>query len=113
MRTVNRVTLLGHVGSEPECKTTAGGKFIAKFSVATSYGKGDKEKTEWHRITCFEKSAEFVQQYVHKGDAVYVEGAIEYSKTDDENGKPRYWTDIIAREVNIVSSKKSADSPFD
>jgi single-strand DNA-binding protein len=108
MRTVNRVILLGHVGYEPECKTSASGKFIAKLSVATSYGKGDKEKTEWHRVTCFEKVAEFVQQYVHKGDAVYVEGAIEYSKTDD--GK--YFTDIVARDVNLVSSKKSSDSPF-
>lgn len=113
MRTVNKAILLGHVGGEPEVRTSASGKLVAKFSVATSYGKGEKVKTEWHRITCFEPVADFVNQYIHKGDAVYVEGSIEYSQTNDEAGKPRYWTDIIARDVSLVSSKTKSDSPFD
>lgn len=113
MRSVNKVILMGHVGNEPECKTTSGGKLIAKFSVATTYGKGDKAKTEWHRITCFEPLSDIVNQYVHKGDPIYIEGTIEYSQTNDESGKPRYWTDIIAREVNLLSSGKKSDSPFD
>jgi single-strand DNA-binding protein len=80
-RSVNKAQILGNVGSEPECKTTASGKFVAHFSVATSYGQGDKERTQWHRIVCWEKTAEIVQQFVHN-------------------------TDIIAREVVLLSGKK-------
>jgi single-strand DNA-binding protein len=101
-RSVNKAQILGNVGSEPECKTTASGKFVAHFSVATSYGQGDKERTQWHRIVCWEKTAEIVQQFVHKGDRIFLEGSIEYSKTDD--GK--FFTDIIAREVVLLSGKK-------
>jgi single-strand DNA-binding protein len=111
MRNVNKITLLGNVSSEPEVQTTAGGKLVAKFGLATNYGAGDKKKTQFHRITAWEKTAEIVQQYVHKGDPLYLEGSVEYSQTEGENGT-RYWTDIIAREVVLLSQRKS-DSPFD
>jgi single-strand DNA-binding protein len=102
LRSVNRVTLMGHVGSEPEIRTTGSGTKVAKFSLATSYKSKDGDKTQWHRITAWAKTADIVEQYVSKGDPLYIEGSIEYSTTEDENGKPRYWTDIVAREINML-----------
>ena len=104
MYSVNRVTLLGNVGAEPECQTTSGGKFVAKFSLATS---NRKDHTDWHRVTCWEKTAEIVNQHVHKCDRLYLEGRIEYRQHDG-----KYYTDIIADRVLLLSGKKS-DNPFD
>src|SRR5262245_46948394 len=106
-RSLNKVMLIGNVGNDPEIRTTAGGTKLAKFSLATNRIFTDRnqqrqEKTEWHRITAWERLADLIEQYVHKGDRLYVEGSIEYSQTDDENGKPRYFTDIIAREMVML-----------
>lgn len=107
-RSLNKVMLIGNVGSEPEIRTTAGGKRVAKFSVATNRSFTDRsgqqqEKTEWHRCTAWDRIAEIIEQYVHKGDRIYIEGSIEYSQTEDEGGKPRYWTDIVVREMLMLS----------
>lgn len=107
-RSLNKVMLIGNVGSEPEIRTTGGGKRVAKFSVATNRSFTDRsgqqqEKTEWHRCTAWDRIAEIIEQYVHKGDRIYVEGSIEYSQTEDESGKPRYWTDIVVREMVMLS----------
>ena len=107
-RSLNKVMLIGNVGSEPEIRTTSGGKRVAKFSVATNRSYTDRsgqqqEKTEWHRCTAWDRIAEIIEQYVHKGDRIYVEGSIEYSQTEDEGGKPRYWTDIVIREMVMLS----------
>src|SRR5688500_8873976 len=107
-RSLNKVMLIGNVGNEPEIRTTGGGKRVAKFSVATNRSFTDRngqqqEKTEWHRCTAWDRIAEIIEQYVHKGDRIYIEGSIEYSQTDDESGKPRYWTDIIVREMVMLS----------
>lgn len=115
-RTVNRVTLVGNCGQEPECRTTAGGTKVAKFSLATTHrfkGKGDEwqEKTDWHRVTAFGKTADVVEQYVGKGHRLYIDGRIEYSQTEGEDGKPRYWTDIIVNELVMLDNKKEVD-PF-
>lgn len=107
-RSLNKVMLIGNVGNEPEIRTTAGGKRVAKFSVATNRSYTDRsgqqqDKTEWHRCTAWERIAEIIEQYVHKGDRIYIEGSIEYSQTEDESGKPRYWTDIVVREMVMLS----------
>ena len=107
-RSLNKVMLIGNVGNEPEIRTTGGGKRVAKFSVATNRSYTDRsgqqqEKTEWHRCTAWDRLAEVIEQYVHKGDRIYIDGAIEYSQTDDESGKPRYWTDIVVREMVMLS----------
>jgi single-strand DNA-binding protein len=106
-RSLNKVMLIGNVGSDPEIRTTGGGTKIAKFSLATNRQWNDRsgqrqEKTEWHRITAWDKTADIIEQYVHKGDKLYVEGSIEYSQTEDESGKPRYWTDIVIREMVML-----------
>lgn len=106
-RSLNKVTLIGNVGADPEVRTTASGTKLAKLSLATSRTFTDRsgqrqEKTEWHRITFWDRMAEIVEQYVHKGDRMYVEGRLEYSQTEDGQGGTRYWTDIIAQEMILL-----------
>jgi single-strand DNA-binding protein len=120
-RSLNKVMLIGNVGDEPEIRTTGGGTKMAKLRLATSKQWNDRngqkqEKTEWHRLTAWERLADLIEQYVHKGDRLYVEGSIEYSQTEDESGKPRYWTDIIIREMVMLGGSNrdgGAGAPFD
>jgi single-strand DNA-binding protein len=105
-RSLNKVLLIGNVGSEPEIRTIASGKKLAKVSLATNRTFNDKngqrqEKSEWHRLTFWEKLADLVEQYVHKGDRLYVEGRIEYSQTEGEGGT-KYFTDIIVAEMVML-----------
>ena len=108
-RALNKVMLIGNVGAEPEVRTTPNGTRVAKVSLATNRTWSDRsgqqqEKTEWHRLTFWDKLAEIVERYVHKGDRLYVEGRIEYSQTQDEQGNVRYWTDINVREMVMPGS---------
>ncbi|MEX0891979.1 MAG: single-stranded DNA-binding protein [Gemmatimonadota bacterium] len=112
-RSLNKVMLIGNVGAEPEMRTTGGGTKIAKVSLATNRTFSDRsgqqqEKTEWHRLTFFDKLAELVEQYIHKGDRLYVEGRLEYSQTEDDKGQPRYWTDIVVREMVMLGSQSGS-----
>lgn len=106
-RSLNKVMLIGNVGSEPEIRQTASGTKVAKVSLATNRTYKDRsgqrqEKTEWHRITFFDRMAEILEQYVHKGDRLYVEGRLEYSQSEDGQGGTRYWTDIVATEMLLL-----------
>ena len=108
-RSLNKVMLIGNVGAEPEIRTTGSGTRVAKVSLATNRTWSDRsgqqqEKTEWHRLTFWDKLAEVVERYVHKGDRLYVEGRIEYSQTQDEQGGVKYWTDINVREMVMLGS---------
>jgi single-strand DNA-binding protein len=106
-RSLNKVMLIGNVGAEPEIKTTGSGTRFAKVSLATNRTFSDRsgqqqEKTEWHRLTFWDKLAELVEQYVKKGDRLYIEGRLEYSQTEDDKGNQRFWTDIIVREMVML-----------
>jgi single-strand DNA-binding protein len=106
-RSLNKVMLIGNVGAEPEIRTTGSGTRFAKVSLATNRSFTDRsgqqqEKTEWHRLTFWDKLAELVERYVHKGDRLYIEGRIEYSTTKDESGTERYWTDIVVRDMVML-----------
>ena len=108
-RSLNKVMLIGNVGSEPEIRTTGGGTKMAKVSLATNRTYNDRsgqrqEKTEWHRLTFWDRMADLVEQYVKKGDRLYVEGRIEYSQTEDDKGNQRFWTDIIVFEMVMLGS---------
>ena len=105
-RSVNRVTLIGNVGSEPDIRMTPSGTKVAKVSLATSRQWKDKsgtanEKTDWHRLTFFGQIADVVEQWVRKGDRIYVEGRIEYS-TSEHDGVTKYFTDIIVQELVML-----------
>jgi single-strand DNA-binding protein len=112
-RSLNKVMLIGNVGAEPEIRTTGSGTKVAKVSLATNRRFNDRsgqqqEKTEWHRLTFWDRMAELVEQYVHKGDRLYVEGRLEYSQTEDEHGHPRYWTDIVVQELVMLGAGSPA-----
>jgi single-strand DNA-binding protein len=112
-RSLNKVMLIGNVGNDPEIRATAGGSRVAKVSLATNRTFPDRtgqqqEKTEWHRLTFFGKLADIVEQWVHKGDRLYVEGRLEYSQTQDEQGGTRYWTDIVVNEMMMIGSGAGA-----
>jgi single-strand DNA-binding protein len=100
--------LIGNVGSDPEIRATSGGARVAKLSLATNRSWSDRsgqtqEKTEWHRLTFFGRLVDIVEQWVKKGDRLYVEGRIEYSQTESEGGT-RYWTDIVVNEMVMLGS---------
>jgi len=114
-RSLNKVMLIGNVGSDPEIRMTPSGSKVAKFSVATNRTWQDRtgqsqEKTDWHRLTFFGKLADIVEQWVNKGDRLYVEGRIEYSQTQDDQGGTRYWTDIVVNEMVMLGAGSGGPS---
>jgi single-strand DNA-binding protein len=107
-RSLNKVMLIGNVGSDPDVRATSSGGQVAKVSLATSRqwkdGSGQqKEKTEWHRLTFFGRLVDVVDQWVKKGDRLYVEGRVEYSETE-KDGQKKYWTDIVVNEMVMLGS---------
>lgn len=108
-RSLNKVMLIGNVGNDPEIRATSSGARVAKLSLATNRSWTDRnsgqknEKTEWHRITVFGRLVDVVEQWVKKGDRLYVEGRIEYSQTEGEGGT-KYWTDIVISEMVMLGS---------
>lgn len=103
----NSVQLIGHVGQEPEIKTLEGGKKLANITLATNdvYYKdnGDKvEKTEWHRITAWGKTAEVIERFVTKGKEIAIEGKLSHRSYDDKDGNKRYITEVIANEILLL-----------
>ena len=108
-RSHNKATILGNLGADPEVRTTSGGTKVATLSVATSRqwkdAEGaDQEKTEWHRIICWEGLADICEKYLKKGDQVFIEGPIEYQKWEDKEGTTRYSTEIRGRELIMLGS---------
>jgi single-strand DNA-binding protein len=113
-RSLNKVTLIGNLGADPEVRSTANGSRVATLSVATSRQwnnqAGEKqEKTEWHRVILWNSKAaqlaDVAEKYLKKGDKVYIEGRIEYRTWDDREGKTRYSTEINARELLMLSPR--------
>ena len=100
-RGVNRVTILGNLGNDPEVKHTNSGSAIANLTVATSESWNDKEtgekkeQTEWHRVVLFGKLAEVAGEYLRKGSQVYIEGQLRTRKWTDNSGVEKYTTEIV------------------
>src|SRR6266571_2541809 len=106
--------LIGNLGADPEVRTTNNGGKVANLSLATSRQwtaqNGEKqEKTEWHRVICWNNKgfqlADLAEKYMKKGDRIYVEGRVEYRTWEDREKQTRYVTEIIAREVLLLSSR--------
>ena len=104
---VNKVILVGNLGQDPEIRRTQDGRPIANFSIATSESWRDKnsgerkEKTEWHRVVCFNEGlCKVIEQYVSKGSKVYVEGQLQTRKWQDQEGKDRYSTEVVLQGFN-------------
>ena len=110
-RGVNKVILLGNVGKDPEIRTTQGGMTVASFSLATAERAKDQtgnwtDKTEWHNLVAFQRTAEIVRDYVKKGTQVFIEGKIQTRSWDDkESGQKKYRTEILVNELSLLDSK--------
>jgi len=113
-RSLNKVMLIGNLGADPEVRSTSNGGRVANLSLATSrqwsaQGGEKQEKTEWHRVICWNNKgsqlADLAEKFMKKGDKIYVEGRIEYRTWEDREKQTRYVTEIIAREVILLSPK--------
>jgi single-strand DNA-binding protein len=105
---VNKVLLLGNVGKDPEIRATAGGTQVASFTLATADRAKDAQgnwadKTEWHNLVAFNRTAEIVRDYVKKGTQLYIEGKIQTRSWDDkESGQKKYRTEILVNELTLL-----------
>ena len=122
-RSLNKVTLIGNLGNDPEVRSTTGGNRVATFSLATSRSWNDasgskQEKTEWHRCVVWNTKssqlADIVEKYVKKGDKLYVEGRIEYRQWQDKENQTRYSTEVNVREMLMLGGGRGgASGDFD
>lgn len=113
---VNKVTLLGNLGADPEIRNTQSGVKIASFSVATTESWKDKnsgerqERTEWHRVAIFGGLADLVERFLKKGDKVYLEGKLRTRKWQDQGGVDHYTTEIVIQprqgEIVFLSNRR-------
>jgi single-strand DNA-binding protein len=112
-RGVNKVILVGNLGNDPEMKFTQGGMAICTLSVATTSVRKDKEgnqteRTEWHRVKLFGKLGEIAGEYLKKGAQVYIEGSIRYDKFTGSDGVEKYFTDIVADEMQMLGGRQES-----
>ena len=112
MASVNKVILVGNLGTDPTIKHFDGGGSVANISLATTESWKDKsgekqEKTEWHRVVFYKKLAEIVGEYLFKGSSIYVEGRLETRKWTDKAGTEKYTTEVIANNMQMLSPKQT------
>ena len=109
-RGVNKVILVGNLGNDPDTKFTQGGMAVTTISLATTSVRKDKdgnpqERTEWHRVKFFGKLGEIAGEYLKKGAPVYVEGSIRYDKFTGSDGVEKYFTDIVADQMQMLGGR--------
>lgn len=110
-RGVNKVILIGHVGTDPDLRYMPSGNAATTLSVATNESWKDKqtgerqERTEWHRVVCFNRLGEIAGEYVKKGSRIYIEGSLRTRKWQDQQGADRYTTEIVASELQMLDAK--------
>ncbi|MGM0543592.1 MAG: single-stranded DNA-binding protein [Pseudomonadota bacterium] len=115
-RGINKVILIGNLGQDPEVRFTPSGTAVANLNLATTDTWMDRqsgqrqERTEWHRVVMFNKTAEIAQQYLKKGSKVYIEGRLQTRKWQDQNGQDRYSTEIVANDMQMLDGR-SGDAP--
>lgn len=116
---LNKVTLIGRLGADPEVKYMPSGGAVTNISLATTRRWKDRQsgerrdETEWHRITFFNRIAEVAGEYLRKGSLIYVEGRIRTRKWQDQNGQDRYTTEIIAEQMQMLDSKSGGTGNFE
>lgn len=113
MATLNKVTLIGYLGHDPEMRSTANGDAVAQLALATTETWKDKatgekkEATEWHRVVLYRKLAEVAGQYLKKGSHVYIEGRLQTRKWTGKDDIDRYTTEIIADDMRMLGARPS------
>lgn len=114
MASLNRVHLIGNLGRDPELRYTQSGKAVTNFSVATNEKWKDKdgnnqERTEWHNIVAWDRTAENCAQYLHKGSSVFIEGKLQ-TREWEKDGQRRFTTEIVANQVTFLGGKGDGES---
>ncbi|KTC78557.1 single-stranded DNA-binding protein [Legionella cherrii] len=118
-RGINKVILIGNVGVDPDVRYLPNGNAVTTLSIATSEAWKDKatgekqERTEWHRVVCFNRLGEIAGEYVRKGSKLYIEGSLRTRKWQDQQGQDRYTTEIVANDIQMLDSKGTGSSSFD
>ena len=106
---INKVILIGNLGADPEVRYTQNGTAVTNFRLATTekFKQNDewKEQTEWHRVVAFRRLGEICGEYLSKGSKVYIEGRLQTRKWEDRDGNARYTTEIVAREMKMLSAR--------
>jgi single-strand DNA-binding protein len=102
---MNKVTLVGRLGKDPEHQTSQSGKTFCKFSIATNDGYGDNKKTNWHNCTAFGKVADIINQYVKKGSEIAVSGSLDYNKHED-----KIYTNVLVNDFTFIGGKSEIQS---
>ena len=107
---INKVILIGHLGRDPETRTTSSGATMARLNIATGSAWTDKsgqkqQTTEWHRVVAWDKTAEVCSKYLTKGRQVYIEGRLQTRSWEDEQGQKRYTTEVVANRVEFLGQK--------
>jgi single-strand DNA-binding protein len=116
-RDLNKVQLIGRLGTEPDAKYTPQGSLIVSFRVATgrTYKDGEgnqREDTEWTNIVCWNKLAELAQEYLRKGSRVYIEGRLQTRSWDDaQSGQKQYWTEVVAGDIIFLDRRQEGPAP--
>jgi single-strand DNA-binding protein len=116
MASLNKVFVMGNLGSDPEVKMTPSGQAVANFSVATNESWKDQsgnrqERTEWHRIVVWGRQAEHCGLYLSKGRTVFIEGRIQTRQWEDQNGQKRYMTELVANNVQFMGGGGQGQGP--
>lgn len=113
MRGVNKATILGNLGADPETRHTQAGTAITNMRVATSYRPKDgDEQTEWHSVVLFGRTAELASEYLRKGSKVYVEGRIQTRSWETDGGEKKYRTEIVGNDVQFLGGdNRPANNP--
>jgi len=114
MRGVNKVILIGNLGKDPELRYLPSGQSVTKFPLATGWRVKDKdgqlqERTDWHNVVAFGRTAEVCNEYLKKGSQVYIEGRIQTRSYDDRDGNKRWFTEIIAQSMQMLGRKGEAE----
>ncbi len=111
---VNKVILIGNLGTDPEVRYMPSGNAVANLTLATSESWKDKQtgemqdRTEWHRVVLYNRLAEIAGEYLRKGSKIYIEGSLRTRKWQDKTGQERYTTEIHANELQMLDSKGGA-----
>ena len=112
---VNKVILVGNLGNAPEVKYMPNGDAVANLSIATSESWKDQqgqiqERTEWHRLVAYRRTAEIIGEYLRQGSQIYIEGRLQTRKWQDQNGNDRYTTEVVITEMQMLGGRNNNGS---
>ena len=116
---INKVELIGNLGADPETKPMPSGGNVVNLSIATTRRWKDrntgerKDATEWHRVVCFNRTADIAAQYLKKGSQVYIEGRLQTRKWQAQDGTDRYSTEVVANSLTMLGKKSTEGGAVD